>query len=85
MIPAGQLLTPSSFPRTHRPISLRSTEMSHVLHEELARAHIQQRLQRAERAREVAHHVRLAKARRSAQRAERAAERAQLRLRLLVS
>lgn len=67
------------------PISIRSTEMSHVMHEDLARAHLSQRLANADRARLAAHVARVAKARRESQRAVRAAERAQLRLRLLVS
>lgn len=58
--------------------------MSHVMHEQLARAHLHQRLQNAERQRLAAYVVRLAKARRASQRAERAHERARLRLRLLV-
>lgn len=59
--------------------------MSHLMHEDLARAHLSQRLASAERARLAAHVKRVAKARRDSQRAQRAAERAQLRLRLLVS
>jgi hypothetical protein len=55
------------------------------MHEDLARAHLSQRLASAERARLAAHVKRVAKARRDSQRAQRAAERAQLRLRLLVS
>ncbi|HET8616434.1 MAG TPA: hypothetical protein VFL94_12980 [Actinomycetales bacterium] len=58
--------------------------MSHVLHEDLARAHLSQRLANAERARLAARAARVAKARRESQKAVRAAERAQLRLRLLV-
>lgn len=66
-----------------RQITIRSTQMSHLLHEELARAHMQQRLEQAERQRLADHVVRLAKARRHAVRARRDLERAQLRLRLL--
>lgn len=57
--------------------------MSHLLHEELARAHLQQRLAQAERQRLADYVVRVAKARRHAVRARRDFERAQLRLRLL--
>jgi hypothetical protein len=66
-----------------RQITIRSTQMSHVLHEELARAHMQQRLAQAERQRLADYVVRVAKARRHAQRARRQLEQAQLRLRLL--
>lgn len=59
--------------------------MSYVMHRELARAHLNERLAGAERARLAAHVARVAKARRDSQKALRAAERAQLRLRLLVS
>lgn len=59
--------------------------MYHVMHEELARAHLERRLVDAERQRLAAYVVRVAKARRAARRAERAQEQAQLRLRLLVS
>jgi hypothetical protein len=59
--------------------------MSHLLYEDLARAHQRQRLANAERERMASHVRRVAKARRDSQRALRAAERAQLRLRLLVS
>lgn len=65
--------------------SIRSTDMSHLLYEDLARAHLSQRLATAERERVAAPVRRVAKARRNSQRALRAAERAQLRLRLLVS
>jgi len=70
---------------TTRPITIRSTEMSYVLAHDMARAQLNQRLASAERARLAAHVVRVAKARRESQRKLRAAERAQLRLRLLVS
>jgi hypothetical protein len=66
-------------------MSIRSTDMSYLLHEDLARAHLNDKLANAERARLAAHVVRVAKARRHSQKAVRAAERAQLRLRLLVS
>jgi hypothetical protein len=72
-------------PETFLPISIRSTEMSYLMHQELARVHLQQKLASAERARLAAHVARVAKARRDSQRALRAAERAQLRLRLLMS
>ena len=58
--------------------------MSHVMHEQLARAHLHQRLENAERQRLAAYVVRLAKARRATRRAERAHEQARLRLRLLI-
>ncbi len=58
--------------------------MSHVMHDQLARAHLHQRLQYAERQRLAAYVVRLAKARRLAQRAEQAHLQARLRVRLLV-
>ena len=57
--------------------------MSHLLYEDLARAHLQQRLADAERQRLADYVVRVAKARRQASRARRQLERAQLRLRLL--
>ena len=66
-----------------RSTTIRSTQMSHVLHEELARAHLSQRLAQAERQRLADHVVRVARARRQAGRARRHLERAQLRLRLL--
>ena len=66
-----------------RQITIRSTQMSHLLHEELARAHLQQRLAQAERQRLADYVVRVAKARRHAQRRRRQLEQAQLRLRLL--
>jgi hypothetical protein len=66
-----------------RQITIRSTQMSHLLHEELARAHMQQRLAQAERQRLADYVVRVARARRHAVRARRDLERAQLRLRLL--
>ncbi len=93
MITAGSVAIaalPSSASTPHpttgaqrRPITIRSTRMSHHLHEELARAHLERRLHEAERQRLAAYVVRLAKARRASRRAERAAEQAQLRLRLL--
>ena len=83
MITAGAL--PSFAAPTPRPISPRSTQMSHVMHEEPARAHLNRRLVDADRQRLAAHVVRVARARRAARRAERAREQAQLRLRLLVS
>ena len=64
-------------------ITIRSTQMSHLLHEDLARAHLQQRLEQAERQRLADYVVRVARARRQANRAQRHLERAQLRLRLL--
>jgi hypothetical protein len=57
--------------------------MSHVLYEELARAHLEQRLAQAERQRLADYVVRVARARRQARRARRRLDRAQLRLRLL--
>jgi hypothetical protein len=78
---------PPSFPGTDRgttrQITIRSTQMSHVLHEELARAHLQQRLAQAERQRLADYVVRVSRARRQARRARRQLDRAQLRLRLL--
>jgi hypothetical protein len=59
--------------------------MSYVMHQDLARAQLNERLATAERARLAARVARVAKARRESQRALRAAERAQLRLRLLAS
>jgi hypothetical protein len=59
--------------------------MFHVLHEELARAHMQQRLTQAERQRLADHVVRVARARRQAARARRHLDQAQVRLRLLQS
>ena len=60
--------------------SIRSTQMSHLLHEDLARAHLQARLQQAERQRLADYVVRVARARRQASRAQRQLDRAQLRL-----
>lgn len=77
--------TRSGTTQTFPYMSIRSTDMSQLLSEDLARAHLNQRLANAERARLAAHVVRVAKARRHSQKAVRAAERAQLRLRLLVS
>jgi hypothetical protein len=68
---------------TSRQITIRSTQMSHFLHEDLARAHLEQRLAQAERQRLAAYVVRVARARRQASRARRQLDRAQLRLRLL--
>ena len=68
---------------TTRSIMIRSTEMSYLLHEELARAHIRERLDQAERQRLAEHVVRVARARRQASRAQRQLEQAQRRLRLL--
>lgn len=59
--------------------------MLHLMHEELARAHLHERLRQAEQQRQVLYAVRLAKARRAARRAEQAHQRAQLRLQLLAS
>ena len=59
--------------------------MLHLMHEELASAHLHDRLRQAERQRLVLYAVRLAKARRAARRAERAHQRAQHRLELLTS
>jgi|GEM_PF-4122629 len=59
--------------------------MLHLMHEELARAHLHERLRRAEQQRQVLYAVRLAKAQRVARRAERAHQRAQYRLQLLTS
>jgi hypothetical protein len=71
--------------KTTRPTPIRSTDMSSVMAQDLARAQLNPRLASAERARLASHVVRVAKARRESQRKLRAAERAQLRLRLLVS
>ena len=57
--------------------------MSHLLHEDLARAHLEQRLAQAERQRLANYVLRVAKARRQARRAGRQLDRAQHRLRLL--
>ncbi len=68
---------------TTRPTSLRSAQMYQLLHEDLARAHLDQRLADAEQQRLAHYVVRLARARRQAKRARRNAEQVQLRLRLL--
>jgi len=70
---------------TTRQITIRSTQMSHLLHEDLARAHLEQRLAQAERQRLANYVVRVARARRQARRASRQLNQAQLRLRLLNS
>lgn len=86
MITAGCLALAAPSPlhpkaRTaRRPISLRSTQMSTYVHQELARAHLQQRLRESERQRLATSVVRLAKARRASRRAERRVEQASLRL-----
>jgi len=67
---------------TTRQITIRSTQMSHLLHEDLARAHLEQRLAQAERQRLANYVVRVARARRLARRASRQLDQAQLRLRL---
>jgi hypothetical protein len=77
------VLTASSGDRDTRPTSLRSTDMQQLMHEDLARAHLNQRLADAERERLAQYVVRLARARRHANRARRQAEQVQLRLRLL--
>jgi hypothetical protein len=88
MIPAARaadvtsVLTTTGQPTT-RPLSLRSTQMHQLMHEDRARAHLNQRLADAERARLAHYVVRLARARRHANRARRQAEQVQLRLRLL--
>ena len=66
-----------------RPTSLRSTHMQQLMHEDLARAHLNERLADAERQRLAQYVVRLARARRHANRARRQAEQVQLRLRLM--
>jgi hypothetical protein len=68
--------------RDTRP-TLRSTHMQQLMHEDLARAHLNQRLADAERERLAQYVVRLARARRHANRARRQVEQVQLRLRLL--
>ena len=68
---------------TSRQITIRSTQMSHLLHEDLARAHLEQRLAQAERERLATYVARVTRARRQASRARRQLDRAQLRLRLL--
>ena len=59
--------------------------MLHLMHEELARAQLLDRLQQAERQRLVLYVLRLAKARRAQRQAERAQLRAQQRLQLITS
>lgn len=59
--------------------------MLHLMHEELARAQLCDRLQQAERQRLVLYVVRLAKARRAQRQAVRAQLRAQQRLQLITS
>ncbi len=90
MIPAPR--TPDAVPvvadfgrPTARQITIRSTQMSHLMHEDLARAHLSHRLQEAERQRLANYVVRVARARRQASKARRRAEQAQLRLRLLTT
>jgi hypothetical protein len=78
-------MTAGRVTETTRPIPVRSPEMPSAISHDMARAPLPQRLARAGRARLAAHVVRVAKARRESQRKLRAAERAQLRLRLLVS
>jgi hypothetical protein len=78
-------MTAGGTTETTRPTPIRSTDMSYVMAHDLARAQLNQRLASAERAPLASHVVRVAKARRESQRKLRAAERAQLRLRLLVS
>ncbi|GAB3594617.1 hypothetical protein GCM10027446_18770 [Angustibacter peucedani] len=68
---------------TTRPTSLRSAQMQQLLHEDLARAHLDQRLADAAQQRLAHYVVRLARARRAQKRARRHAEQVQLRLRLL--
>jgi len=68
-----------------RPTSLRSSQMQQLLHEDLARAHLSQRLADAERARLGLYVLRLARARKQQRKARRHAEQVQLRLRLLAS
>ncbi|GAB3687857.1 hypothetical protein [Angustibacter aerolatus] len=70
--------------RPARQITIRSTQMSHLMHEDLARAQLERRLQQAEQARLATYVVRVARARRQAAKARRQAEQAQLRVRLLV-
>lgn len=81
MITAAALATSVTSP--NGTTTIRSTAMSHQMHEDLARAQLSQRLRQAERQRLGVYVARLAKARRASQRAEVAATRAQLRLRLL--
>jgi len=68
---------------TTRPTSLRSAHMQQLMHEDLARAHLSQRLAEAEEQRLAQYVVRLARARKHQRRARRQAEAVQLRLRLL--
>ena len=66
-----------------RPLSSRSTQMQQLMHEDLARAHLQQKLAEAERERLGLYVLRLARARRQQRKARQHAEQVQLRLRLL--
>ena len=59
--------------------------MFNLMHEDLARAHLHERLRQAERQRLVLHAVRRAKVRRAAQQAERAHLRAQQRLQVVTN
>ena len=68
-----------------RPSSLRSAQMQQLMHEDLARAHLNQRLADAERERLGRYVLRLARARKQQRKARRHAEQVQLRLRLLAS
>ena len=66
-----------------RPITFRSSTMSHLIHEDLARAHLAQRIELAQHEREALRLARIERAQRRARRAQRTAERAHQRLRLL--
>jgi len=66
-----------------RSRSARSTKMYQLMHEDLARAHLRERLAEAERERLGLYVLRLARARRRQRRARRHAEQAQLQLRVL--
>ena len=83
MIAAGALIPTTT--TVTGPITPRSSPMHQLMHADLARAHLHERLADAERQRLAAYVVRVAKARRAARRAERAREQAQLRLRLLIN
>jgi hypothetical protein len=89
VIPAGRLhdvtrtLSDQRPKPTTRPTCLRSSEMSQLMYEDLARAHLNERLAQAEQARLSLYVVRLARARRRARKARRQVDQAQLRLRLL--
>ena len=67
----------------NRRTSLRSTQMQQLLHEDLARAHLSQKLADAQNERLGLYVLRLAKARKAQRKARRHAEQVQLRLRLL--